>query len=172
MGATEKGREVTLTVSLLITTSPQTMQPVIINVELNEPVAGPHRGLGSSCGSRVFNTAYCLEGDLNFEESNRFMQEFVFADLKNLNTGFDSPLIFHFDPADFEMVIDRCERLHVRIVGIEVFSSDVELLEIEISPEDGLEWARRSVGKYQGRSDVTISATFEVPDAVLKSIPI
>jgi hypothetical protein len=37
-----------------------------------------------------------------------------------LNTGFDSPLIGHFSPADFLVVIDGCEHLHVHIIGIEV----------------------------------------------------
>jgi hypothetical protein len=65
-------------------------------------------------------------------------------------------------PEDFLVVIDRCEPLHVRVVGIEVFASGRDLLDVKISPEDGYDWARRLVQRYQGRSDVTICATFGV----------
>jgi hypothetical protein len=100
---------------------------------------------------------------LNLEEDHRFLRELVFAGLKDLNTGFDSPLIGHFSPTDFLVVIDRCELLHVRVIGIEVFASGRDFLEAEISPEYGYDWARRLVQRYQGRSDVTICATFGVP---------
>lgn len=88
---------------------------------------------------------------LTSDVDHRFLREVVYSELADLNTGFDSPLIGHFSPADFLIVIDRCEFSHVRIIGIEVFSTDVEppwkaeLLEIEISPEVGYEWARRLV---------------------------
>jgi hypothetical protein len=115
------------------------------------------------------------ESKLKSEEDHRFLREFIYAGLTDLNTGFDSPLIGHFSPADFLTVIDRCESLNVRIIGIEVFTTEVEppwqvgLLEVEISPEDGYDWPRRLVREYQERSDITICATFDVPDAVLKS---
>jgi hypothetical protein len=96
---------------------------------------------------------------LKLEEDHRFLRELVFAGFKDLNTGFDSPLIGHFSPEDFLVVIDRCERLHVHVIGIEIFASRRDFLEVEISPQDGYEWARRLVQKYQGRSDVTICAT-------------
>ena len=74
-------------------------------------------------------------------------------------------------------MIDRCESLNVRVIGIEVFTTDVQppakvgFLEVEISPEDGYDWARRLVRKYMGTSDITICATFNVPDALLRSNP-
>jgi hypothetical protein len=115
------------------------------------------------------------ESKLKFEQENRFEREVLYAGLADLNTGFDSDLVRHFSPEDFLIVIDRCEALNVEVIGIEVFTTDVEppgkagLVEIEISPVPGYEWARRLVRKYQGRSDITICASFEVPDALLKS---
>jgi hypothetical protein len=99
---------------------------------------------------------------VKFDEDHRFLREVVYAGLNDMNTGFDSPLIGHFSPADFLVVIDRCEPLHVHVIGIEVFASGGDFLEVEISPEDGYDWARRLVQRYQGRSDVTICATFSV----------
>jgi hypothetical protein len=102
------------------------------------------------------------ESQLKFDEDHRFLREVVYAGFKDLNTGFDSSLIGHFSPEDFLVVIDRCEPLHVRVIGIEVFASGGDFLEVEISPEDGYDWARRLVQRYQGRSDA-ICATFDVP---------
>jgi hypothetical protein len=115
------------------------------------------------------------EWKLKFEEDHRFLREVIYAGLTDLNTGFDSPMIGHFSPEDFLTVIDRCEALNVRVIGVEVFTTDVEppwkvgLLEVEISPQDGYDWPRRLVREYQERSDITICASFDVPDAALKS---
>jgi hypothetical protein len=115
------------------------------------------------------------EWKLKFEEDHRFLREVIYAGLTDLNTGFDSPLICHFSTKDFLTVIDRCESLKVRVIAIEVFTTDAEppwkvgLLQVEISPEDGYDWPRRLVREYQERSDITICASFDVPDAVLKS---
>jgi hypothetical protein len=117
------------------------------------------------------------ESKLKFEKENRFKREVINAGLKDPNTGFDSPLASHSSPEDFLTVIDRCESLSVRVIGIEVFTTDVEspskvqMVDIEISPEPGYDWARRLVRKYMQKSDITISATFGVPDALLKSNP-
>ena len=118
------------------------------------------------------------EAKLKFEQSHRFLREVIYAGLTNLNTGFDSESISHFSPQDFLTVIDRCESLNVSLNGIEVFTTDVEppatagFLEVEISPEDGgYDWARRLVREYMGISDITVCATFNVPDALLKSNP-
>ena len=105
------------------------------------------------------------------------MRRIIYAGLKDLNTGFDSPLIGHFSPEDFLIVIDHCESLNVDVIGIEVFTTDVEppwkagLVDIEIFPAPGYDWPRRLVREYLDRSDITICATFDVPDALLKSNP-
>lgn len=106
---------------------------------------------------------------LKFDADHRYMQEVVYAGLKNLNTGFDSALIYHFSPADFGKVIDRCEHLHIRVVGMEVFSSNGGLLGIEISRQDGFDWSRRLIETYEGVPNITMSATFDVPGTALES---
>jgi hypothetical protein len=59
------------------------------------------------------------ESKLKFEQYCRFLQTVIYAGLTDLNTGFDSPLVGHFSPADFFIVIDRCESLGVEVIGIE-----------------------------------------------------
>jgi hypothetical protein len=109
------------------------------------------------------------ESKLKFEEDHRFLREVVYVGLRDLNTGFGSPQIGHVSPVDFLTVIDRCESLHVQVIGIEVFTTDVKppwkvgFLEVEIYSEDGYEGARRLLERYQGKPDITVSATFGVP---------
>jgi hypothetical protein len=117
------------------------------------------------------------ESKLKFEQENQFEREILYAGLTDLNTGFDSNLIGHFSPEDFLIVIDRCESLKVEVIGVEIFTTDVEppwkvgFLGVEISPEPGYDWARSLVREYMERSDISICATFDVPDALLKSNP-
>jgi hypothetical protein len=59
----------------------------------------------------------CPGSKLKFDEDHQLLREVVYAGLKDLNTGFDCPLIGHFSPADFLVVLDRCERLRVRAIG-------------------------------------------------------
>jgi hypothetical protein len=106
---------------------------------------------------------------LTFEVGREFMQGSVFTGLDGRTAWFDSPLILHFSPADFGKVIDRCERLGVAIFGVEVFSSDAELLDIVISSEDGLQRIRNLTTCYAAWPDVTFCATFKVPDSMLES---
>jgi hypothetical protein len=117
------------------------------------------------------------ESKLRSEKEDRFLQEVLYAGLTDLNTGFDSPLIGRFSPEEFLIVLDRCEALNVEVIGIEVFTTDVEppskvqMVNIEISPVPGYDWARRFVREYMEESGITISATFDVPDALLTSNP-
>jgi hypothetical protein len=113
------------------------------------------------------------EANLKFERRHRYQREVLHAGLANLNTGFDSPLIQHFSPDEFLIVIDRCESLGVEVIGIEVFTTDVEppykagLQDIEMSPVPGYDWARLLVRRYVGRPDITVCASLGVPDALL-----
>jgi hypothetical protein len=122
---------------------------------------------------RMFAELNTPESKLKFELKNRFEREVLYAGLFDLNIGFDSPLVGHFCPEDFLTVIDRCEALRVEVIGIEVFTTDVEppgkvgLLEIEISPEEGYDWTRRLIREYMQRSYITICATFDVNEALL-----
>ena len=111
---------------------------------------------------------------LKFDEEHRFMEEVVYAGLQNINTGFDAEGIFHFSPADFGKVIDRCEPLQIFPNGIEVFTTDGGFIECVFAMDDGspaesFDWALRLVKGYIDTPDITMSATFNVPDSALAS---
>jgi hypothetical protein len=96
-----------------------------------------------------------------------FLQRFVFRGLNELKPSFDSPGIAHFNIADFLQVVDRCILYGVRIIGVEIFTTGGELLDIEAPEEDSNSWCVPFVQNYQNRVDLSISATYEVPDRAL-----
>ena len=99
------------------------------------------------------------------EES--FLRSFVFRGLDDLKPAFDSPGIAHFNTADFLQVVDRCILYGVRIIGVEIFTTGGELLDIETPEEDSNSWCVSFVQKYQERIDLSICATYEVPGRAL-----
>jgi len=114
------------------------------------------------------------EERVKFEAEQLFMDQVVFVGLKNLNTGFDAAGIRHFSPADFGEVINRCETLCIIPIGIEIFTTaggfvDCEIRAENISLEEVYAWARRLVEKYQEMPEITMTFTFDVPDALLES---
>jgi hypothetical protein len=62
-----------------------------------------------------------------FKKVRAVLREVIYTGLTDLNTGFDSALIGHFSAEDFLIVIDRCEALNVEVIGIEVFTTEVDL---------------------------------------------
>lgn len=113
---------------------------------------------------RALAEAETPEWKQKFEEGQRFLREVIYAGLVDLNTGYDAPLVNHFTPVDFLMVIDRCEARSVRIIGIEIFHvvpNEVGFLSCEFPR--GYEAARRLVRKYSRRANITVSGTFDVP---------
>ena len=115
-----------------------------------------------------------MADETQFDDFHQFLWEKVFLGLANLNTGFDSPLIYHVSPSDFDSVLNRCGQLQVIICGIEVFSG-VELLACEINAEEnkGLGWARELVDRYRDTPNVTFCATFttaEEADTLLEDL--
>lgn len=66
----------------------------------------------------------------------RFLDQFVFYDLVDLNTGFDVPSIRYFDLRDFQKVLDRCEVFGIEIYGIEPHPNGV-FAGVEVLGEHG-----------------------------------
>jgi hypothetical protein len=67
---------------------------------------------------QIFAELDTPESKLRSEKEDRFLREVIYAGLTDPNTGFDSPLIGHFSPEDFLIVIGRCESLNVRVIGL------------------------------------------------------
>jgi len=139
--------------------------------ETNKPEAGADETNPLEGWDALFRPMTDAER-LKFDADHRFMEQVVYAGLENINTGFDAAGIFHFSPADFGKVIDRCEHLHVHPNGIEVFTTDGGFIECVFamddgSPDESFDWARRLARKYMEVPDIAMSATFNVPDSAL-----
>lgn len=52
-------------------------------------------------------------------EKLEYLRTKVFFGLENLNNGFDSESIYYFSAIDFQIVLDRVEKLGLGIMGIE-----------------------------------------------------
>lgn len=100
-----------------------------------------------------------------------FLRNYVFQGLIDLKPAFDSPQIAHFRAADFLRVVDRCTLLGVRIIGVEICGPEGEDVDIEIPEEESNAWCVSLVQKYQDRIDLSLCATYEVPDSVLSMPP-
>ena len=100
-----------------------------------------------------------------------FLRNFVFRGLNDLKPAWDSPVTAHFNAGDFIRVVDRCTVLGVGIIGIEIFTTEGQVLDIEIPEADSNSWCVSFVQKYQERIDLSICATYEVPDRVLNMPP-
>jgi hypothetical protein len=92
-----------------------------------------------------------------------FLRNFVFRGLNDLKPAWDSPVTAHFNAGDFIRVVDRCTVLGVGIIGIEIFTTERQLLDIEIREADSNSWCVSFVQKYQERIDLSICATYQVP---------
>ena len=88
------------------------------------------------------------------EES--FLRKFVFRGLNDLKPAWDSLVIAHFDAGDFIRVVDRCTVLGVRIIGIEIFTTEGQELDIEIPEADPNSWCVSFVQKYQEHPDLSM----------------
>jgi hypothetical protein len=111
------------------------------------------------------------EGEARLSAGESFLREFVFRGLNDLKPVWDSPVIAHFNAGDFIRVVDRCTVLGVRIIGIEIFTTEGRLLDIEISEADANSRCVSFVQKYQERIDLSICATYEVPGRILNMPP-
>lgn len=108
---------------------------------------------------------------MELEEKRRFIHEVLYAGVTNRHTGFDSPLIPHVSPEDFEIVLDHCTETGAGVCGIEIFDvsrwerdHQVDVLDVVIRPEEGLEWAHLLVREYAGQPNITVCASFYTPD--------
>jgi hypothetical protein len=118
------------------------------------------------------------EWNAKFDADHRFMEEGVYIGLEDLNSGFDSEGIYHFSVNDFANVIDRCEYMGVGLNGIESFDispwqteGHVYALDCVFPAKDQnqYEWTRKYLKQFEGQADISFSATFNIPEEVLKS---
>ena len=98
------------------------------------------------------------------QKTQAFLQRAVFDGLIDVKPIFDSPAIKHFEFADFGVVVERCTLHNVRVIGIEVFRPQAELVDVEIASEKSCTnaWCLEFVKRFEDRPGFTYCATYDV----------
>ena len=113
----------------------------------------------------------------NYSETNQmekleYLKTNVFDGLKNLNDGFDSESIYYFSESDFEIVLDRVEKLGIGIMGIEPWLNgdfyDVMVFEDFNSISTAPKWYREAFLEFKKRGEkLQYAASYEMSDKLL-----
>ena len=106
------------------------------------------------------------------DRKEKFLDQFIFFDLTDRNTGFDVPAIKHFSKEDFDKVLNRIEFFRISIYGIEVHSEgkflDVEAYEAYRRKPNNSRWYRKAFQKLvKLEGNLVFSATFDVQENLL-----
>ena len=102
-----------------------------------------------------------------------YLKENIFRGLKNLNSGFDSEVIYYFSESDFEIVLNRIEQNRIGIFGIEPWMNgsfyDVKSFEDYNTTSTDSKWYRKAFEEFKkSRKQLMYSASYKVPKKLLK----
>ena len=103
-----------------------------------------------------------------WDEEKAYLDKHIFYGLKDLNSGFDSPVIRYHSEEEFRIVLDRCEEAGIGLFGIEPWRDgeyyDVWTCEdFESVPTNPL-WYRMAFEDFVSRGiKLQYSATYFVP---------
>ncbi|QOW11930.1 hypothetical protein Q73A0000_05665 [Kaistella flava (ex Peng et al. 2021)] len=101
-----------------------------------------------------------------------FLKINVFTGLKNLNSGFDSESIYYFSESDFEIVLDRVEKLGIGIMGIEPWL-DEDFYGVKVFEDFNMEatdpkWYRKAFTEFKkDKKNLIYAASYQVPEKLL-----
>ena len=103
--------------------------------------------------------------ELNYLEKN------IYKGLNNLNNGFDAESIFYFNESDFEIVLDRVEKLGIEIMGIEPWL-DGEYYDVRVAEEykssQAKKWPRKVFSEFKKKKkNLQYSASYKIPKEFL-----
>lgn len=99
-----------------------------------------------------------------------FLIKNIFIGLQNLNDGFDSESIYYFSENDFEIVLDRVEKLGIEILGIEPWK-DGEFYDVMTSEDfkSDSKWYRKAFSEFKERDEILqYGASYRIPPKFLK----
>ncbi|CAA9196877.1 hypothetical protein ACHRVW_02855 [Flavobacterium collinsii] len=102
-------------------------------------------------------------------DKHSFLIKNVFIGLENLNNGFDSESIYYFSENDFEIVLDRVEKLGVEILGIEPWKNGAfyDVITNEDFNSD-LKWYRKAFIKFkESGENLQYAASYKIPSELL-----
>lgn len=99
-----------------------------------------------------------------------YLKKFIYEGLTNLNTGFDSPTIYYFNEAEFQIVLDRVKKLGLGIYGIEPWTLvdnhyfDTKVNEDYCKEPTDFDWYYDAFEKFKRTGEkLQYSASYHIP---------
>lgn len=98
---------------------------------------------------------------------NDYLNKNVFYDLKNLNNGFDAASLYYFSPSDFDIVLNRIEKLGIGISSIKTWFNN-EFYEVKIVEDYGgistdSNWYRKAFEEFKKENEnLLYAASYDV----------
>lgn len=91
----------------------------------------------------------------------------IFYNLKNRNDGFDAKSIYYFSQSDFEIIINRIEKLGFGILGIEPWLNgefyDIKVVEDYGGVSTDSKWFRKAFEEFKKESEnLLYAASYDI----------
>ncbi len=111
----------------------------------------------------------------NKKERNKeleYLKNAIFKGLENLNDGFDTELIYYFSESDFEIILDRVEKLEIGINGIEPwlngdFFDVISFEDYDTIPTDS-NWYRKAFSEFKKTGKkLMYAASYDIPQKLI-----
>ncbi len=105
-------------------------------------------------------------------EKAEFLEKNIFQNLKNLNKETETDSIHYFSESDFEIVLERIEKLGIGIYKIEP-RLDGDLLEVKINEDfrkkaTDSRWYKSAFSQFKKQqADIQYAASYKVSDRLL-----
>jgi hypothetical protein len=105
-------------------------------------------------------------------EKTEFIEKNIFLNLDNLNDGFEADSKGYFSESDFEIVLERIEKLGIGIYGIEPRfegnSIDIKINEDFSKKATDAKWYKKAFSEFKKKQpNLQYSATYKVSDKLL-----
>ena len=111
---------------------------------------------------------YNLEKDnYRIDKKIDYLNKNVFYNLKNMNDGFDAESIYYFSQSDFEIVLNRIDKLGIGISGIEPWLNrdfyDVKVVEDYGGITTDSNWYRKAFEEFKKENkNLLYAASYDV----------
>lgn len=98
-----------------------------------------------------------------------FLKNNLFYGLENLNTGFDTETVYYFSESEFQTVINRAEKLGVKILGIEPWVNG-EFYGVAVIEDGYKSWPQEAFDAFKATElELLYAATYDVPPKLLET---
>lgn len=105
-------------------------------------------------------------------DKTEFLEKNIFLNLKNANDGFDTESVHYFSESDFQIVLERIEKLGIGIFEIKPWI-DGAFLDVKVHDEYRKKatdpaWYKKSFAQFKKQQEnLLYSATFKISDKLL-----